>query len=167
MPTPRTGDGRLINYFAHVTYSKICSYYRCKIIVLMDRNRLTIGKVAEQTGCHIETIRYYEKEKLLPAPERSEGGNRLYDSTLIERLIFIRRSRELGFSMAEVRELLSIVDGRQMSCERVKQLADAHLSDIREKISDLRRMQKTLKKLSNQCSGNDVPDCPIIEALQS
>ena len=132
----------------------------------MAENRLTIGKVAEQTGCHIETIRYYEKEKLLPSPDRSEGGNRLYSTPLIERLIFIRRSRELGFSMAEIRELLSVVDGKQVSCERVKQVADAHLSDIQAKITDLRRMLKTLKELSNQCSGSDVPDCPIIEALQ-
>jgi MerR family mercuric resistance operon transcriptional regulator len=132
----------------------------------MSNDRLTIGKVAEQTGCHIETIRYYEKEDLLPPPGRSEGGHRLYTSDLIERLVFIRRSRELGFSMQEIRELLSVVDGRQVSCERVKNLADTHLKDIRSKISDLRRMETTLRELSNQCSGDDVPECPIIEALQ-
>ncbi len=132
----------------------------------MSNDRLTIGKVAEQTGCHIETIRYYEKENLLPPPGRSAGGHRLYTSDLIERLVFIRRSRELGFSMQEIRELLSVVDGRQGSCERVKKLADTHLKDIRSKISDLRRMETTLRELSNQCSGDDVPECPIIEALQ-
>ncbi|MEE8244193.1 MAG: MerR family DNA-binding protein, partial [Pseudomonadales bacterium] len=97
---------------------------------------------------------------------RSAGGHRLYTSDLIERLVFIRRSRELGFSMQEIRELLSVVDGRQVSCERVKTLADTHLKDIRSKISDLRRMETTLRELSNQCSGDDVPECPIIEALQ-
>jgi len=132
----------------------------------MSNDRLTIGKVAGQTGCHIETIRYYEKENLLPPPGRSAGGHRLYTSDLIERLVFIRRSRELGFSMQEIRELLSVVDGRQVSCERVKNLADTHLKDIRSKISDLRRMETTLRELSNQCSGDDVPECPIIEALQ-
>ncbi len=132
----------------------------------MSDKRLTIGKVADQTGCHIETIRYYEKEGLLPPPDRSQGGNRLYTASLIERLVFIRRSRELGFSMIEIRELLSVVDGDQVSCERVKHLADTHLDDIRSKISDLRRMERTLKTLSNQCSGDDVPECPIIEALQ-
>lgn len=132
----------------------------------MSNDRLTIGKVAEQTGCHIETIRYYEKEDLLPPPGRSAGGHRLYTSDLIERLVFIRRSRELGFSMQEIRELLSVVDGHHVSCERVKNLADTHLSDIRSKISDLRRMETTLRELSNQCSGDDVPECPIIEALQ-
>jgi MerR family mercuric resistance operon transcriptional regulator len=132
----------------------------------MSNDRLTIGKVAEQTGCHIETIRYYEKENLLPPPGRSAGGHRLYTSDLIERLVFIRRSRELGFSMQEIRELLSVVDGHHVSCERVKNLADTHLNDIRSKISDLRRMETTLRELSNQCSGDDVPECPIIEALQ-
>ena len=132
----------------------------------MSNDRLTIGKVAEQTGCHIETIRYFEKEDLSPPPGRSAGGHRLYSTDLIERLVFIRRSRELGFTMQEIRELLSVVDGRQVSCERVKNLADTHLKDIRSKISDLRRMETTLRELSNQCSGDDVPECPIIEALQ-
>ena len=133
----------------------------------MPTHRLTIGKVAAQTGCHIETIRYYEKERLLPPPERSEAGHRLYTPKLVERLVFIRRSRELGFSMEEIKGLLSVVDGEQVSCEQVKHLADTHLKYIREKISDLRRMEKTLRELSDQCSGNDVPECPIIEALQS
>ena len=82
----------------------------------MSGDRVTIGKVAEKTGCHIETIRYYEKERLLASPERSEGGHRLYTNALIERLVFIRRSRELGFSVLEIRGLLSIVDGEQVSC---------------------------------------------------
>ena len=133
----------------------------------MSTHRLTIGKVAEQTGCHIETIRYYEKEGLLPPPERSEAGHRLYTPALVERLVFIRRSRELGFSMLEIRKLLSVVDGEQVSCERVKHLAETHLQDSAQKISDLRSMQRTLRALSDQCSGSDVPECPIIEALQS
>lgn len=133
----------------------------------MSGDRVTIGKVAEKTGCHIETIRYYEKERLLASPERSEGGHRLYTNSLIERLVFIRRSRELGFSVLEIRGLLSIVDGEQVSCERVKHLAETHLEDIRAKVRDLRRMEKTLGELSRQCSGTDVPECPIIEALQA
>ena len=71
---------------------------------------LSIGRVAAETGCHIETIRYYEKEGLLPAPERTKGGHRLYTRQMVERLLFIRRSRELGFSMGEIRQLLSLVD---------------------------------------------------------
>ena len=132
----------------------------------MSDNRVTIGKVAAITGCHIETIRFYEKEALLPHPDRSEGGHRLYSTQLIERLVFIRRSRELGFSMAEIRQLLSLVDGEQVSCQRVQQIADEHLRDVRAKIVDLKKMERSLDDLSNQCSGDDVPDCPIIEVLQ-
>ena len=132
----------------------------------MSDNRVTIGKVAAITGCHIETIRFYEKEALLPHPDRSEGGHRLYSTQLIERLVFIRRSRELGFSMDEIRQLLSLVDGEQVSCQRVQQIADEHLRDVRAKITDLKKMERSLDDLSNQCSGDDVPDCPIIEVLQ-
>ncbi len=127
---------------------------------------LTIGKVAIQTDCNIETIRYYEKENLLAPPHRTEGGHRLYTAEMVKRLVFIRRCRELGFSMQEIRELLSVVDGEQVSCEHVKQISDLHLSDIRSKISDLRKMARSLKELSSQCSGEDVPECPIIDVLQ-
>lgn len=128
--------------------------------------RLTIGKVAVRTGCSIETIRYYEKEGLLPSPARSAGGHRLYSETLVERLIFIRRARQLGFSMQEIRQLFSIVDGEFVSCVRVKEIADNHLVDIASKISDLIKMQTVLTELSTQCSGRDIPECPIIDALQ-
>ncbi len=131
-----------------------------------NTRRVTIGKVARKTGCNIETIRYYEKESLLPQPGRTEGGHRLYTIAMVERLVFIRRCRELGFSMAEIRGLLSVVDGEQVSCERVKQIAEIHLHDIRTKIADLRKMERTLRDLSNQCSGKDVPECPIIDVLQ-
>ena len=130
-------------------------------------DRLTIGKVSEITLCKIETIRYYEKEKLLPAPSRSAGGHRIYSTQSVDRIVFIRRCRELGFSMLEVRELLSLVDQDHVSCEKVQALTERHLSDIHSKINDLRRMQRTLKELSEQCSGLDVPECPIIDALQS
>jgi MerR family mercuric resistance operon transcriptional regulator len=127
---------------------------------------LTIGKVAQQTQCNIETIRYYERESLLPAPQRTPGGHRLYNESMIKRLVFIRRSRELGFSMAEVRQLLSVVDGDVVSCEKVKGIAENHLHDIKTRIADLRKMQRILGELSQQCSGENVPECPIIEVLQ-
>ena len=132
----------------------------------MCDERLTIGKVAIQADCNIETIRYYEKENLLSPPHRTEGGHRLYTTEMVKRLVFIRRCRELGFSMQEIRQLLSVVDGEQVSCEHVKQISDLHLSDIRSKIADLRKMERSLKELSGQCSGEDVPECPIIDVLQ-
>ncbi len=132
----------------------------------MSNNRLTIGKAAELTGCNIETIRFYEKQALLPPAERSPGGHRLYSAQQVARLGFIRRSRELGFSMDEIRQLLSLVDGNAVSCEQVKSVADGHLADIRARIEDLRKMERSLKQLSARCSGADIPECPIIEALQ-
>lgn len=128
--------------------------------------RVTIGVVAGQFGCSIETIRYYEKKGLLAPPPRSAGGHRLYNTDHIEQLTFIRRSRELGFSMSEIRQLHSIVDKMEVSCEKVKGIADKHLEDIAAKIADLVKMQSVLSKLSTQCSGQDVPDCPIMSALQ-
>lgn len=128
---------------------------------------LSIGKVSIHTGCHIETIRFYEKEGLLPKPERTEGGHRLYSDTQVKRLVFIRRCRELGFSMEEIRQLLSIVDADLVSCKKVKAITESHIQDIRLKIKDLKKMEKTLTELSNQCSGKDIPDCPIIDVLQN
>ena len=128
---------------------------------------VTIGKVSQLTECNIETIRYYEKEGLLPPPARSAGGHRLYSQTQIERLTFIRRARQLGFSMQEIKQLHSIVDRQTVSCESVKKIADEHIEDIAAKIADLVKMQSVLTDLSRQCSGEDVPDCPIISALQA
>jgi len=125
-----------------------------------------IGELSKQTGCKIETIRYYEKQHLMPEPARTHGGHRLYSSNLLGRLKFIRRSRELGFSMDEIRDLLSLVDEKQVSCERVKSIAQIHLHDIEAKIADLKNMQTTLQDLAQRCSGKDVVDCPIIESLQ-
>ena len=100
-----------------------------------------IGELSNQTGCKVETIRYYEQQSLMPKPPRTDGGHRLYSEKMLGRLLFIRRSRELGFSMEEIRDLLSLVDGEQVSCERVKSMAETHLRDIRAKIADLRRMK--------------------------
>lgn len=133
----------------------------------MSDNRVTIGAVSVETGCNIETIRFYEKEGLLPKPERSEGGHRLYTNDHVSRLSFVRRCRELGFSMEEIRQLLSLVDGHEVSCERVKRIADDHLADVKAKIADLKKMEKSLLDLSSTCTGADVPECPMLDVLQA
>ena len=125
-----------------------------------------IGQLSKESGCSVETIRYYEQQHLMPSPPRTDGGHRLYSRELHGRLLFIRRSRELGLSIDAIRELLSLVDGEQLSCERVKAIAESHLADIRAKLRDLRRMERTLGELAAQCSGDDVPECPIVETLQ-
>jgi len=126
---------------------------------------VTIGGLSQQTGCNIETIRYYERIGILAKPPRSEGGHRLYDRDQIKRLVFIRRSRELGFSLDEIRTLLRLVDGKRYTCQQVKTLMEKHLADVKKKISDLKRLQKTLGEISAQCEGGQVPECPIIDVL--
>ncbi len=129
--------------------------------------RISRGALAKHSGVNAETIRYYENISLLPESARSAGGHRVYQEDDLQRLCFIRRCREMGFSLEEIRGLLSLVDGQQVSCKRVKKIADEQLLDIRAKIADLKRMEITLRTLSANCSGKDVPECPIIESLQT
>jgi MerR family mercuric resistance operon transcriptional regulator len=129
-------------------------------------SELTIGALSERTGVHVETIRYYEREGLLPRAPRTAGGHRVFGEAHLGRLLFIRRSRELGFSGAEVRTLLGLVDGG-CTCAEVRDLTLRHLVCVRAKIADLRRLEKTLTAISSKCEGGDIPDCPIVEALSA
>jgi len=126
---------------------------------------ITIGGLSEGTGVNIETIRYYERIGLLPAPPRSAGRHRLYGEAHRQRLIFVRRARELGFSLEEVRALLGLGDGHDMTCRDVRALTQHHVAAIRAKIRDLKRLERTLSDLAARCQGRDVPECPILETL--
>jgi MerR family transcriptional regulator, mercuric resistance operon regulatory protein len=126
---------------------------------------LTRGVLAARTGCNIETIRYYERVGLLPSPPRSAGGHRLYGEGLVRRLNFVRRSRDLGFSIEEIRQLLRLVDGGSYTCGEVEQRARDHVREIRRKIADLIKLERVFETMVAQCSGDAVPDCPIIDAL--
>ena len=126
---------------------------------------MTRGELAAATGCNIETIRYYEQIGLLPPPPRSRGGHRLYGDDLRKRLGFIRRSRELGFTLEETRGLLGLVDGGAYTCAQVEALAREHLREIQRKISDLRKLKRLLEEMASQCGGETLPSCPIIDAL--
>jgi MerR family mercuric resistance operon transcriptional regulator len=126
---------------------------------------LTRGTLAVRTGCNIETIRYYERVGLLPPPPRSASGHRLYGEGLVRRLNFVRRSRDLGFTIEEIRELLRLVDGGTYTCGEVEQLARDHVREIRRKIADLRKLERVFETMAAQCSGDAVPHCPIIDAL--
>jgi len=109
----------------------------------------TIGVLSRKTRCHIETIRYYERIGLLSKPPRTEGGHRLYDRETMKRLICIRRSRELGFSLEEIRTLLGLVDGKRYTCQEVKMVTGRHLGDVSKKISDLLRPAKASNDTSH------------------
>jgi MerR family mercuric resistance operon transcriptional regulator len=126
---------------------------------------LTIGALSVRTGVNIETIRYYERIGILPAPPRSRGGHRLYGGEHLTRLVFIRRSRELGFTLQEIRTVLGLISGRSHPCAEVRAVALQHLTQIRAKIADLQRVERTLAETIDRCTGGSVPDCPIVDAL--
>ncbi len=125
----------------------------------------TIGSLSKGTGCKIETIRYYERIGLLPEPPRSQGGHRLYEEAHLKRLTFIRRSRQLGFTLHEVRGLLRLVDGGEYSCAEVKALTLDHVAEVRRKLADLRKVKRVLEAMAAECDGGEVPECPIIDTL--
>lgn len=121
--------------------------------------------LARRTGCNLETIRYYEKIGMMPEPPRTEAGYRVYDDRHVERLRFILRARELGFSLDDIRGLLALVDGGTQTCAEVKDRTERHLADVREKIADLKRIERVLAETASQCSGDEMPDCPVLDAL--
>lgn len=130
------------------------------------RGAIKRGELAKRSGCNIETIRYYEKIGLLAEPDRTDSGHRLYTPEDQARLGFILRGRELGFSIDELRSLLSLAESDAYTCGEVLGLTQGHLDSIREKIADLRKLEATLGDVSARCRGGNVPDCPIIDALR-
>jgi MerR family transcriptional regulator, mercuric resistance operon regulatory protein len=126
---------------------------------------LPIGELSRLSGVNIETIRYYERIKMLPAPPRTQGGHRVYGPTEIRVLVFIRRARELGFSLDEIRALLALGGPGKATCADVRKVATRHLDDIRAKIGDLKKLERLLAKTIAQCSGKTIPDCPMLDIL--
>ena len=122
------------------------------------------GQLAKSTGVKGETIRYYENCGLLNTPERSLAGYRIYSEDHAKRLLFIRRCRELGFSLNEIDGLLCLTDDDK-SCVQVRELTATHLNDVRDKIKDLKKMERALRDMVAQCDADTSPDCPIIEVL--
>lgn len=127
----------------------------------------SIGALARAAATNVETIRYYEKSGLLPPPARTASNYRVYEQTHLDRLVFIRRGRDLGFSLDEVRALLRLTDDRTRSCTEVDQIARTHLAEVERKLADLTKLKKELKHLVDHCRHGSVADCKIIEALAS
>lgn len=125
----------------------------------------TIGRVAEQTGCNIQTIRYYEQIGLLPEPTRSQGNQRRYDDRSVQRLAFIRHARDLGFSLDAVRELLRMSDHPEESCAGVDAIAERRLAEVEERIRRLTALRNELKRMIAHGEHGTVADCRIIEVL--
>jgi MerR family mercuric resistance operon transcriptional regulator len=133
---------------------------------MMREKTIPIGELSRRTGCNIETIRYYERIHLLPRPDRS-GRYRQYDAAGVSRLVFIRRARELGFTLDEVRVLLRLAAADETECARVRDVAASHLADVRRRIIDLRVMERTLAATVRQCDAGRQAGCPLIDALSA
>lgn len=129
---------------------------------------MTIGQVARQAGVGVETVRFYERQGLLAEPPRRASGYRQYAQEVVARLRFIKRAQELGFSLKEISELLSLRVDPDMTCGEVKQRAEAKMAAIDAKLRDLQRMQAALAQLVAACSGSGpTSHCPILDALES
>lgn len=127
---------------------------------------IPIGKLSNATGVGIETIRYYERINLVPTPDRTDSGHRRYDDEHVARLRFIKRARELGFSLDEVRSLIGLED-EPPSCSEVYEITARHLEQVRTRIRDLKRLETMLTEASKSCATSNVPTCPVIEALST
>ncbi|MBI5212239.1 MAG: MerR family transcriptional regulator [Nitrospirae bacterium] len=128
---------------------------------------LTIGQIAKKVGVNIDTIRYYEKQGLIPKPSRRESGYRQYSEDSVKRILFIKRAKKLGFSLKEISELLSLRLGSSTTCGDVKKRADIKIAEIGGKIQTLQRMKAALAKLVKACEENkQAGECPILEALK-
>ncbi len=129
---------------------------------------LKIGEVAERGGVNLQTIRYYEREKLLPEPPRLASGYRVYPDQTVRRVRFIKRAQEIGFTLAEIRELLAIRIDSDRDISDVRALANAKIADIEEKIQTLHRMKEALGRITERCRGcGPVSECPILESIDS
>ncbi len=126
---------------------------------------MRIGEAATASGCHIETIRYYERVGLLPRPARTAGGYRSYRPEEVDRLRFITRGRELGFSLDEIRSLLALADDPTLACRDVDQIARHHLADIQARVRELRRIAVELERTIASCAGGKRGQCAILGAL--
>ena len=131
----------------------------------MDQKQIGIGTLSKETGVNIGTIRYYEREGILPEATRGKGNQRRYRDEDIRRLGFIIRCRELGFTLKEITSLLGLVDGGAYSCAEIYKITSDHMSDVKRKLNDLKRIESALQIMAASCSRGDRPDCPIIDTL--
>ncbi len=126
---------------------------------------MNIGKASRETGVSVKMIRYYEQRGLIPAPDRSAAGYRIYDTRDVQNLRFIRRARDLGFSVKEIAGLLTLWQDRARASADVKAIALSHVADLERRIEEMRAMAATLTHLAQHCHGDARPDCPILDDL--
>jgi Cu(I)-responsive transcriptional regulator len=131
----------------------------------MQPDDFSIGELARRTGCKVQTIRYYEQAGLMPKPRRTRGAQRRYRRRDLERLGFIRHARELGFGLDAIRDLLTLADEPERSCEEADAIARAHLASIESRIARLQALKQEMERMIIECRGGRVADCHVIEVL--
>ncbi|HEB85365.1 MAG TPA: MerR family transcriptional regulator [Bacteroidetes bacterium] len=130
--------------------------------------QMPIGRLAKMAGVNVETVRYYERRGLMPPPRRRASGYRHYSRRDLERMLFIRRAKELGFTLKEIGELLGLRVEPGTTCRDVREVVGRKLEDIEEKVRDLHRLKAALKQLADRCTGDGpTSECPILDALES
>lgn len=132
-----------------------------------QKNPVTIGRLAKESGVKVTTIRYYESIGLIDAPDRSEGGQRIYDARAVERMRFIRHARDLGFPLEAIRELIALSRNEQRSCSEVDEIARRHAKDIKQRIKRLKSLERELSRMIKECSVDRISDCRIMEVLSN
>jgi DNA-binding transcriptional MerR regulator len=125
----------------------------------------SIGDLSRETGCKVQTIRYYEKIGMMPEPARTSGNQRRYDCRHVERLAFIRHSRQLGFPLEAVRDLLSLADNPRQPCEAADVIARAQLEDVKRRIAQLQALRGELERMIEQCGHDQISECRVIKVL--
>ncbi|MEE7492059.1 helix-turn-helix domain-containing protein [Methylobacterium oryzae] len=135
--------------------------------MVMGPRGFTIGQLAAATEVNLETVRYYERIGLMPPPARTEGGHRAYEPAHVRRIAFIRHARALGFGIEDIRALLTLAAPGHRSCAEVRDIASAHLSEVRTKLAHLTRLERILSATVDQCSGAPTPACPVLDMLDA
>lgn len=130
-----------------------------------EMRTMTIGGLARASGVKVTTIRYYESIGLIDPPDRSDGGQRLYDKNAIERMNFIRHARDLGFSLDAIRELIALASNRERSCAKIDEIARRHAADIRHRIGRLKALEREMERMIKSCSVNRVSECRVLAVL--
>jgi len=135
--------------------------------MITNARGITIGQLAKTAGVNLETVRYYERIGLIAEPARTSGGQRSYSGEDARHLAFVRRARELGFSIDDIRALLRLATPGKQSCAEVQSIASAHLTNVQTKLADLARLEKILAATIDQCGGDASPGCPVLEMLDA
>jgi len=128
---------------------------------------MLIGELSTRTAVHIERLRYYERIGLIPAPPRKNGRQRIYDESHVRRLKFVRRGRELGFALDDIRTLLVLADRGEQACSETKEMTVRRLADVRGKIASLRKLERALREMTDACRPGRQSSCPILDALSA